>query len=753
LTGVAAASRFPALNASALLRAAWLALSFFAFIAFSIFAFSRNYADLAYGSDGVFTFLFAIHAWKWAPVALGFGPYPFEGMSDVWCCENSFLLPGHLIYALIFGKPAEYTAKYGIVAYTIFAAELFLSVVVLARALGMRWLIAVVSAWILSLLAWPYFGFSLLYPISMTGPTLLGTTIAECTLLLAGVAYFVRKKGGSLRLTIWRGVRPLLAIIGLLFLLIASYPLRAILWIPAVSCVSLGLVLAAKAGQRLTKLLTLTGACFIALAAGGALFVWGMFSFTTPRFWAEALKNTISAPSTVSIWWGGPSIGPLGPQLFGFGVFGIVTAVVFGDRLLRGCASGLLLFVAAIFLLGYIALTFENWRGPQSVYFEFLVWPLYAIFAVWGVTYWLSRLAAFVSWTAAKILNGRNAGNERQVWAHVFPQHALTVILVLIVMAVPLYAFGRAWSVDNAKRIYPFPPTLTPMVRYLRNQVGLVPGETFRGRALTMDFTAKTDPVSWIDYANKLGPRYRGSGNDYFFVGLWYYDIPTLFEYSAATSPALFRTITYLLARPEDHQIRNVEVLRRTDPHALALLGVRFVIVEDTLPAPFRLVMTERTYGNEVLSLYEVPGVNLGTSSPTEVMHARSFDDALDRVKDASFDFRRSAVVFDPSAVSEPLQSADGAQVRMIRGGLTVEATSAGRSLLVLPFEFSQCLEAQTRSTDVEAPRLIRVNAIETGVLFNKRVAATIEYFTGLFRNPACRIRDSRDFSSLLSAE
>jgi hypothetical protein len=156
-------------------------------------------------------------------------------------------------------------------------------------------------------------------------------------------------------------------------------------------------VFAAEAGQRLTKLLTLAGACFIVLAAGGALFVWGMFSFTTPRFWAGALENTISAPSTVSIWWGGPPIGPLGPQLFGFGVMGVVTAVLFGDRLLRGCASGLLLFVAAIFLLGYVAVTFGNWRGPQSVYFEFLVWPLYAIFAVWGVTYWLSRLAALGS--------------------------------------------------------------------------------------------------------------------------------------------------------------------------------------------------------------------------------------------------------------------------------------------------------------------------------------------------------------------
>ena len=73
-----------------------------------------------------------------------------------------------------------------------------------------------------------------------------------------------------------------------------------------------------------------------------------------------------------------------------------------------------------------------------------------------------------------------------------------------------------------------------------------------------------------------------------------------------------------------------------------------------------------------------------------------------------------------------------------------------GRSLVVLPFEFSHCLEAQPLSADAETPRLVRVNAIETGVLFNERVSAPIRYFAGLFHNPACRIRDSRDFPSLL---
>lgn len=41
--------------------------------------------------------------------------------------------------------------------------------------------------------------------------------------------------------------------------------------------------------------------------------------------------------------------------------------------------------------------------------------------------------------------------------------------------------------------------------------------------------------------------------------------------------------------------------------------------------------------------------------------------------------------------------------------------------------------------------------APETGVLFNRHLAAKIEFFTGVFHNSGCRWRDSQDFSKLLA--
>jgi hypothetical protein len=737
-------------TASATGRAALLGLSFLAFVAFSVFAFSRNYAHLAFGIDGVTSFLEGIHAWKWAPPGLGFGSDPFQGMSDLWSGESAFLTPAHLLYALTFGKPTEFTPQYLIAAYTIFACELFLSVLLLARSLEMGWLVGTVSAWTLSLLAYPYFGYSLLYPIFMSAPS-IGTTMSECALLLAAVAYLGRGWQRGLRWTLRRDLGPVLAILLLLTVMVAANPFRVMLWTPVVAVVSLGLVLGADAGERLPKFV-LWVACSLIVLVSGIAFLVGMFSFTTPRFWSGVLENTITDPTLVSIWYGQPSVGPQGPKLFAFGVFGIITALIFGSRRLRWCAASLLLLVGAIFLFGYGSLTWKNWRGPALLYFEFMIWPFYAIFAVWAAAYWVSRIAALAGWLVGRAFASRRFGTGRGFDSRLLFDRAPTVVMVFVAVAVPVFAFARVWPVDNPKRLYVFPPALPPMVQYLRDRIGLTPGAPYRGRVVTMELADKAASIGWLDIASRISTRYLETGNDYFTVGLWYYDIPTLFEYSASTSPAFFGAVTRLLARPGDRQLRSTVVLRQPNAHNMALFGVRFVIVDKKLPDPFRLIMTEHTYRDEVLSLYEVPDVNLGTSAPTQVTTVKSFADALDRLGDPNFDFRRSVVVFSSEPIQKQLNPVEGADVKMIRGGFSVEANSSGWSLLVLPFEFSHCLQGHNLAVDAVAPHLLRVNALETGVLFEKHVSVEIEYFTGLFHNPMCRIQDSQDFSLVLDA-
>ena len=130
-----------------------------------------------------------------------------------------------------------------------------------------------------------------------------------------------------------RDLACVLGILCLLVVLVAAYPLRTILWVPAVAVVALGLVFGADTGERLPFLIA--AACALFVLGGSALFVFGMFSFTTPRFWSGMLENTINDRSMVSIWFGQPAVGPEGPKLFAFGIFGMVTALAFGSRRLR----------------------------------------------------------------------------------------------------------------------------------------------------------------------------------------------------------------------------------------------------------------------------------------------------------------------------------------------------------------------------------------------------------------------------------
>ena len=82
----------------------------------------------------------------------------------------------------------------------------------------------------------------------------------------------------------------------------------------------------------------------------------------------------------------------------------------------------------------------------------------------------------------------------------------------------------------------------------------------------------------------------------------------------------------------------------------------------------------------------------------------------------------------------------------MSGGYLRITAQSAGRTLVVVPYEFSRCIQLQTLLPSGAAPpELMRVDADLTGVLFERNLDALLEYRTGPLRNPMCRWQDYQD--------
>lgn len=716
---------------------AWISAHLILLVALAYYSFSRNIGNLAFGGDGGQEIISVMHQWIWSPAALGFYSNPFQGLNDIWFNINTKLIPGYLLPLLFEKDGGAVGTQYIVLCYVVFSIELFLSTIVLARALGMNWFISLVSAWTLPLLGQPFFGYSLLFPFMMNSPS-TGTMLAEFSLLLAAIIYLGRGEG-ELKAALWRNLLPGFMVLILLIALVASQPLRVILWLPVLAVVVLGSILGATGRERALKFFILAFIAVLLLSSGVGFFVYGMFSFTVANFWTGKLENVLTQPEFVSIWYGNAGIGPMGPKLFGFGVFGMLVALVFGDRRMRFIAISLLVSIGFILVLGYAALEWKFWRGPGPIYFEFLIWPLYAIFGVFGLAYIPVRLFELLP-----KLSMRLAGWGRS-------RLASGLVNLFLLVAIPGFAFAHPWSVSNPKRMFPIPPSKPPMIALLEQRLGLTPGGPFRGRVVTMELINKPGTVGWMDIVNQDWPRYAATGNEYHWNGLWYFGVPTLFEYSASMSPAYFRAITRMLALPIDTQIRNIVVLRRANAQALGILGVRFVISDTKLPDPFQLVMTEATHLDEVLFLYEVPDVNSGTFSPTAVKIVNGFDEAVDRMTETGFDAKRSVVAFDPALASEHLVPADNTEFLMVPGGISIKAKSAGMSLLVLPFEFSRCLRIRVDGNAANPPRLFRVNALETGVLFDKQVTANIEYFTGLFQNAGCRGGDVRDLSRILA--
>jgi hypothetical protein len=253
-------------------------------------------------------------------------------------------------------------------------------------------------------------------------------------------------------------------------------------------------------------------------------------------------------------------------------------------------------------------------------------------------------------------------------------------------------------------------------------------------------------PISWVDqYAYDLGV-WRITGNDSRSVGLWRYGIPTLLEYNHYLTPPAYLLMSRLLARPIDLQLRNVMAFTVPAPALLRALGTRFVISDRELSGEEKLPEVF-TWGRDVeLRLYELSEPNLGNYSPSTLIRAGTAGAVLEILK-GDFDFARFAVVNEP--VDERLVPALAGELEFTSGAMRVRAISPGRSLLVLPVEFSRCIETSSSRSSEADVRLLRSNLAQLGLLFSGQLDVTLALRSGPLKYSRCRLRDIDDMRAL----
>jgi hypothetical protein len=412
----------------------------------------------------------------------------------------------------------------------------------------------------------------------------------------------------------------------------------------------------------------------------------------------------------------------------------IGTAIFFiaqRHRGMRRIAIAMLVCEAGVFVLGAIG---AYTRIPLSLYY---MDQLHAPIIIGFFVLPLMIAAAVICDRADSMIRGILARTRDSGIA----SHALVLrapLVLLLVLAYSIFVVPVEPETGNSS----YPPEQPPSVQMMAKEVALAAGKPFGGRVYTLvrqGFPAATPEETmaplWTAILNTLENHYgRYTGNDH-WMDLLSLNIPVLGEYGEWTTPIEYAFLRKFFANKDDQFAKELFILRAFDERVARMMGVRYVVTDEPSVAGGTLVYQQMA-ADVPLRIFRIDGVNLGQYSPTHARRISTATEALDVIGSADFDPRRDVLVEEnlpDDLVSGRLQSL----TVELGPTLHVDAESEGESLLVLPFEWSNCLHLEAKGGTLA--RLIPVNLQQTGLLFEHRADVSISYGYGPFDHPGCR--------------
>jgi hypothetical protein len=296
-----------------------------------------------------------------------------------------------------------------------------------------------------------------------------------------------------------------------------------------------------------------------------------------------------------------------------------------------------------------------------------------------------------------------------------------------------------------------------PIVEYLREHIGLKPGDEFRGYAATflgasdglVRKATKTpaDVMTWDAYIAARTILFDHFGNSFQLMDLWNSGIPTFEEYGQSVSKQMHYFNRDLLTEPQDRidWLPASIFLYRFRPLLLRALGVRFVIADGTLAdSSIERVMTETGKAGAIVNLYEIKGANIGQFSPTQVTWVANYSAAVRAVRE-HVELEKRVVLLGPPEREFELVSVSRSRLVVLPDGYRLTAAAPGRAMLVLPIQFSHCWQIENASNP-DLPRIFRANIVQTGILFADNVDVTLRFNFEPW-SASCRLQDARDLA------
>jgi hypothetical protein len=701
-------------------------LHILSFAGFSLFFFNINSDALFSQQDGIRWQILASQEFFWGSAHLGISSQIFESLNNIRLPINFHLIPEFIIPSILSNSSKIST----LAVMTLLSINMFCATYFITRVFGFRSVIALATSWTLLLLNAPFFKEGLIYPMFAIGPPFAWNI--TMTLYLIGFFWKIgtRKKFFFLE--------PLIFIFLFFWITLAVPGMVAIIY-PILSLfVFTSLINANSREEFFFKIVTIVIVLLLAYVFGFIDFIVGLFLHTATSEFSKELVLPFPPHSLdqASILYHAKSFGYGGPILFSLAAIGCLFNIFSLEKSKRLLSRTLIICAITFAGVGGLVILYTSYNYISPVYYDYLITPFYVIFAIDILDKIISK---FTKTSRLKMLmHSINFDYEKA-------NFILIIILIILPWCLSPIIFDRKHTANYLR-----PPEKTPFIEKLQNDIGLSLNSSYRGRVFTAYKLDENSAQDWMQLSSAGDKIWTSIGNDLQFDGLWWYDIPTLFEYNWLLSPFFFKVTRDLMARQEDIQMRNFSTLRKINPKLLKLFGVKYIISDSKINFPANLVQKKEIISeSKILYLYSYNRINLGNYSPTKFVgigDAKSFINLIN----SDHNLEKVATVEKP-----PRQNLVAASyVKLFiekNGNIKIIADSSGTSMIILPFEYSNCLNLKNNLSIKEDnfPQLIRVNFLLTGIVFKGHLNSNLRYFTGPFSNSKCRINDKKDFQKL----
>jgi len=423
--------------------------------------------------------------------------------------------------------------------------------------------------------------------------------------------------------------------------------------------------------------------------------------------------------------------------------------------------SGYLLTALAI-TGAFTTLISKNWCKSVKIMGAgvLLVYP-YAFISIYGAIYVYQIFYLLIAFSFVplieiwKILKSKFIKTKKLIY---FIKYEYLNLIVVCVLMFIIFA-GKIRVVPNG---FPYPSNETNFVSFLKQKIQFNLGDNFNGRFLNLL------PVEYLDKGHvnvidnntlmavsAVGLRLAQEElNDMSFSNLREFNIPVTIEHNRMSNPFTVIFNNFLLVRDNDKERIDFRYITNFNEKILNMIGVKYILVtekyiEDNRISSSVLIPSVKTNNN--LRILELKNSNLGQYEPKNILYSKNIIAGLEIINNVNFKPDRDVVLNSNPIFKEHYGNLKFIKIIRSKKGLKIQAESDGPVLVVLPFEFSNCLTFINRNSYPEVDRKIifiqRANVILTAIEFEKKIDGELVLNFGPFKDQHCRNLDLKEIN------